>query len=187
MSSISSSNGSASEPDAGQQDVHLGKQVLVVVLGSKGAKCVLGLWLGATDLVARGLAPERRYLFVIDGAKSLRGDIQSVFGERAEVRGANLHKRRNVAEYPYWRPTRDQGGPVSHGGFPAIHSSRRLRPDRQARCPPLVRSELGSPCSYQSVLAYKKLEGGVNALERTINSAHGLRKSRRRCRANCRQ
>ena len=92
--------------------IHLGKQVLVVALGIEGSgkKHVLGLWQGATentvvvkdlleDLVARGLAPERRYLFVIDGAKALRTAIERVFGERAEVQRCQLHKRRNVAEY----------------------------------------------------------------------------------------
>lgn len=92
--------------------IHLGKQVLVVALGieNSGKKHVLGLWQGATenttvvkdlleDLVARGLRPERRYLFVIDGAKALRAGIERVFGERAEVQRCQLHKRRNVAEY----------------------------------------------------------------------------------------
>jgi transposase-like protein len=92
--------------------IHVGKQVLVVALGieSSGKKHVLGLWQGATentvvvkdlleDLVTRGLAPERRYLFVIDGAKALRAAIERVFGERAEVQRCQLHKRRNVAEY----------------------------------------------------------------------------------------
>jgi len=78
--------------------IHLGQQVLVVALGIEtgGKKHVLGLWQGATenttvvqalleDLVARGLNPERRYLFVIDGAKALRTGIERVFGERAEV------------------------------------------------------------------------------------------------------
>jgi len=32
------------------------------------------------DLVARGLDPERRYLFVIDGAKALAAGIAQVFG-----------------------------------------------------------------------------------------------------------
>jgi putative transposase len=92
--------------------IHFGKQVLVVALGIDrgGKKHVLGLWQGATentvvvrdlleDLVTRGLAPERRYLFVIDGAKALRAAIERVFGERAEVQRCQLHKRRNVAEY----------------------------------------------------------------------------------------
>ena len=92
--------------------IHLGKQVLVVALGieSTGKKHVLGLWQGATentavvkdlleDLVARGLSTERRYLFVIDGAKALRAAIERVFGARAEVQRCQLHKRRNVNEY----------------------------------------------------------------------------------------
>jgi putative transposase len=92
--------------------IHLGKQVLAVALGieTSGKKHVLGLWQGATentvvvkdlleDLVTRGLDAERRYLFVIDGAKALRAAIERVFGERAEVQRCQLHKRRNVAEY----------------------------------------------------------------------------------------
>ena len=92
--------------------IHLGQQVLVVALGieTSGNKQVLGLWQGATenttvvkelleDLVARGLDPERRYLFVIDGAKALRAGIERVFGERAEVQRCQIHKRRNVKEH----------------------------------------------------------------------------------------
>jgi hypothetical protein len=51
------------------------------------------------DLVARGLNPDRRYLFVIDGAKALRAGIERVFGERAEVQRCQIHKRRNVKEH----------------------------------------------------------------------------------------
>jgi transposase-like protein len=92
--------------------IHLGKQVLVVALGieTSGGKHVLGLWQGATenttvvkelleDLVARGLNPERRYLFVIDGAKALRAAIERVFGDRAEVQRCQIHKRRNVKDH----------------------------------------------------------------------------------------
>lgn len=92
--------------------IHLGKQVLVVALGIaiSGEKHVLGLWQGATenttvvkelleDLVARGLSTERRYLFVIDGAKALRAAIERVFGQRAEVQRCQIHKRRNVREH----------------------------------------------------------------------------------------
>jgi putative transposase len=92
--------------------IHMGQQVLVVALGieTSGKKNVLGLWQGATentavvkglleDLVARGLNPERRYLFVIDGAKALRAAIERVFGERAQVQRCQIHKRRNVKEH----------------------------------------------------------------------------------------
>ena len=92
--------------------IHMGKQVLVAALGMaiSGEKHVLGLCQGATenttvvkelleDLVARGLNPERRYLFVIDGAKALRAGIERVFGERAEVRRCQIHKRRSAKEH----------------------------------------------------------------------------------------
>jgi putative transposase len=92
--------------------IHLGQQVLVVALGieTSGEKHVLGLWQGATentsvvkelleDLVARGLSSEKRYLFVIDGAKALRAAIERVFGARAEVQRCQIHKRRNVKEH----------------------------------------------------------------------------------------
>ena len=92
--------------------IDIGKQVLVVALGIEhsGKKHVLGLWQGATentsvvkslleDLVARGLKPERRHLFVIDGAKALRAAIEKVFGERAEVQRCQIHKRRNVKDH----------------------------------------------------------------------------------------
>ena len=90
----------------------VGGQTVVVALGieTSGKKQALGLWQGATentpvvkslleDLVERGLKPERRYLFVIDGAKALRAAIAKVFGERGEVQRCQIHKRRNVADH----------------------------------------------------------------------------------------
>ena len=87
-------------------------QTLIVALGveENGSKHVLGLWQGATenatvctallaDIVARGLDPERRYLFVLDGAKALRAAVDKVFGNRAEVQRCQLHKRRNVKDH----------------------------------------------------------------------------------------
>lgn len=87
----------------------VGGQMVVVALGIEisGEKQVLGLWQGATenttvvkslleDLVERGLRTDRRYLFVIDGAKALRAGIERVFGEHATVQRCQVHKRRNV-------------------------------------------------------------------------------------------
>jgi transposase-like protein len=87
-------------------------QMLIVALGveENGSKHVLGLWQGATenatvctalleDLVARGLDPERRYLFVLDGSKALRAAVDKVFGDRGEVQRCQLHKRRNLKEH----------------------------------------------------------------------------------------
>lgn len=87
----------------------VGGQTVVVALGIEisGKKHVLGLWQGATenttvvkslleDLVERGLRTDRRYLFVIDGAKALRAGIERVFGRSSEVQRCQVHKRRNV-------------------------------------------------------------------------------------------
>jgi transposase-like protein len=76
----------------------------------QGYKHVLGLREGASenaevvkdllaDLVERGLTPERRRLFVIDGSKALRAGIDRVFGSRTPVQRCRLHKLRNVLAY----------------------------------------------------------------------------------------
>ena len=87
-------------------------QTLIIALGveENGMKHVLGLWQGATenatvckalleDLLERGLNPQRRYLFVLDGSKALRMAVEKVFGTRAEVQRCQLHKRRNVKDH----------------------------------------------------------------------------------------
>jgi transposase-like protein len=89
------------------------RDVLVVValgVDSQGYKHVLGLYPGATenqtacqglldDLVRRGLDGKRRYLFVIDGAKALRGAIRAAFGADAPVQRCQVHKKRNVTDH----------------------------------------------------------------------------------------
>jgi mutator family transposase len=73
-------------------------QTLVVALGieENGSKHVLGLWKGGTenatvykalleDLLERGLKPERRYLVVLDGSKTLRAAIDPMFRARKSV------------------------------------------------------------------------------------------------------
>ena len=47
----------------------------------------------------RGVAPERRRLFVIDGSKALRKAIDDVFGKHNPVQRCQAHKRRNVLGY----------------------------------------------------------------------------------------
>jgi Transposase, Mutator family len=51
------------------------------------------------DLVARGLSPRQRRLFVIDGAKALRAAIERVFGGRVPVQRCRNHKLRNVRDH----------------------------------------------------------------------------------------
>jgi len=85
-------------------------QVVAMGVGADGRKHALGLWQGATenqvvcqalldDLIRRGLDPEGRYLFIIDGGKGLRAAIQRAFGKRGEVQRCQQHKQRNVAEH----------------------------------------------------------------------------------------
>ena len=75
-----------------------------------GYKHVLGMVEGASenavaatslleDLVERGLRPERKRLFVIDGSKALRKAINAVFGAGNPVQRCRAHKVRNVMGY----------------------------------------------------------------------------------------
>ena len=76
----------------------------------EGNKHVLGIREGATenstiitalleDIVARGVDPERKMLFVIDGSKALRAAINAVFGAHQPVQRCRAHKLRNVLDY----------------------------------------------------------------------------------------
>jgi transposase-like protein len=89
--------------------IQLGPYHVICAAGvdAEGHKHVLGLREGATenaevagsllaDLVARGLDPARRRLFVIDGSKALRKAIDLVFGDGVPVRRCRNHKLRNV-------------------------------------------------------------------------------------------
>jgi len=91
--------------------MHFGEQCVIGAVGvdDQGRKHVLGLQEGATenaaaakdlleDLVRRGVTPERRRLFVIDGSKALRAAINAVFGSASLVQRCRQHKLRNVAE-----------------------------------------------------------------------------------------
>lgn len=81
-----------------------------VGVDSEGFKHVLGLTEGASenaavvkglleDIIARGIDPARRRLFVIDGGKALKSAIDSVFGSRNPVQRCRKHKLTNVLDY----------------------------------------------------------------------------------------
>jgi putative transposase len=83
--------------------------ISAVGIDVKGYKHVLGLYPGATenatvvkalleDLVARGVAPGRRRLFVIDGGKALRAALGAVFGAGNPVQRCRNHKVKNVMD-----------------------------------------------------------------------------------------
>jgi len=84
--------------------------ITAVGVDSQGCKHVLGIVEGATenavaatglleDLVERGVSPERKRLFVIDGSKALRKAIDTVFGKGNPVQRCRSHKVRNVMGY----------------------------------------------------------------------------------------
>jgi transposase-like protein len=81
-----------------------------VGVDSEGNKHVLGIREGATenatvvkelleDMVARGVDPKRKMLFVIDGSKALRAAINAVFGVQKPVQRCRAHKLRNVLDH----------------------------------------------------------------------------------------
>ena len=74
-----------------------------------GKKHILGIEAGATDnagavkrllthLRDQGLPTDRKYLFVIDGAKALRAGIDEVFGAEHSVQRCRNHKVENVLD-----------------------------------------------------------------------------------------
>jgi putative transposase len=74
-----------------------------------GKKHIMGIESGATENAAtvkqllthlrdQGLPTERKYLFVIDGAKALRAAIDEVFGSEQAVQRCRNHKLRNVID-----------------------------------------------------------------------------------------
>ena len=92
--------------------IQYGQIHVIAALGvdTQGYKHVLGLREGASenaqvvkdllaDLVERGLGPERRRLFVIDGSKALRAAIHKVFGSATPIQRCRNHKVRNVLGY----------------------------------------------------------------------------------------
>jgi len=89
--------------------IQFGSHHIVAAVGvdGRGRKHVLGLREGASEnatvavglleeLVERGVKPERRRLFVIDGAKALRKAIDQVYGSGNPIQRCRNHKIRNV-------------------------------------------------------------------------------------------
>ena len=81
--------------------------VSAVGVDRDGKKHILGIEPGATENAAavkrllirlrdHGLPTDRKYLFVIDGAKALRAAIEEVFGAGQPVQRCRNHKIRNV-------------------------------------------------------------------------------------------
>jgi transposase-like protein len=89
-----------------------GDHMMIGAVGvdTEGDKHVLAIREGATenatvvkelleDLVERGVTPEQKRLFVIDGSKALRSAINAVFGVHQPVQRCRAHKLRNVLDH----------------------------------------------------------------------------------------
>lgn len=77
-------------------DINACKHILGIGAGAtENAAAVKGL---LTHLRDRGLATDKKYLFVIDGAKALRAAIEEVFGVDQPVQRCRNHKLRNVID-----------------------------------------------------------------------------------------
>jgi putative transposase len=120
--------------------VIFGEHHVLVAVGvdEKGHKHVLGIAAGASenetvakgllaDLVQRGLPKERKYLFVVDGAKALRAAIDAVFGGEHPVQRCRQHKVENVMGY-LPEELKEQVKAVLRGAFrlPAREGMARL-------------------------------------------------------------
>ena len=92
--------------------IRFGQFHVIAALGidSDGYKHILGIREGASensvvvkdllnDLVERGMDPQRKRLFVIDGSKALRKGIHEVFGSDNPVQRCRNHKMTNVLGY----------------------------------------------------------------------------------------
>ncbi len=92
--------------------MRFGDHVMIGAVGVDvdGHKHVLAIREGATenatvvkelleDLVTRGVNPDSKRLFVIDGSKALRTAIHAVFGNQHPVQRCRAHKLRNVMDH----------------------------------------------------------------------------------------
>jgi transposase-like protein len=84
--------------------------VAAIGVDTEGRKHILRIAEGATenvavvtalleDLVERGVKPDRKRLFVIDGSKALRNAIDGVYGMSNPVQRCRNHKAQNVVDH----------------------------------------------------------------------------------------
>jgi len=131
--------------------------IAAVGVDSEGFKHVLGLAEGATenatvvkdlleDIVARGVKPNRKRLFVIDGSKALRAAIDLVFGNHNPVQRCRKHKAANVMDY-LPKELKDQVKGVMHAAWRLEPEDGKKRIRQQAH-----QLELKYPSAAKSLL-----------------------------------
>jgi len=122
-----------------------GQHHVLAALGvdAEGHKHVLGLTEGASenatackvlleDLVARGVKPSRRRLFVIDGSKALRSAIDAVYGRDNPVQRCRSHKIRNVLDQ-LPKEERDQAKATMRAAYRLKPAEGKARLEQLAR------------------------------------------------------
>jgi putative transposase len=114
-----------------------------VGVDTQGFKHVLGLVEGATenaavvkdlleDMVARGIQPGRRRLFVLDGSKALRAAVTAVYGSDNPVQRCRTHKIANVMDH-LPKDTKDQVKAVMKAAYRLDAGEGIKRLEQQAR------------------------------------------------------
>jgi len=152
--------------------------IAAVGVDSGGFKHVLGLTEGATenatvvknlleDIVARGINPSRKRLFVIDGSKALRNAIDLVFGNNNPIQRCRKHKVANVMDY-LPKELKDQVKNVMQAAWRLDPEEGKRKIKQQAR-----QLEIKYPSAASSLLE------GLDEMF-TVN-AMGLPKALRRC------
>ena len=151
--------------------------IAAVGVDSEGFKHVLGLTEGATenaaivkdlleDIVARGVDPSRKRLFVIDGSKALRNAVNAVFGNNP-VQRCRKHKLSNVMDH-LPKELRDQVKSVMQAAWRLDVEEGKKKIKQQAR-----QLEIKYPSAASSLLEGIDEMFTVNAME--------LPKALRRC------
>ena len=151
--------------------------IAAVGVDSGGFKHVLGLTEGATenaaivkdlleDIVARGIDPNRKRLFVIDGSKALRNAVETVFGDNP-VQRCRKHKLSNVMDH-LPKELKDQLKSVMQAAWRLDPDEGKKRIRQQAR-----QLEIKYPSAASSLLE------GLDEMF-TVN-AMGLPKALKRC------
>lgn len=92
--------------------IEFGAKMLIVAVGITESmqKLILGLRLGDSEnsevckdllssIIERGFDQNKKYLFVLDGAKALRAAVLKVFGEDTAIQRCIRHKERNIISY----------------------------------------------------------------------------------------